>query len=54
MPTTTPSGLTGAFAFDAAKQTQWAAFLKKNRLGVLDLAVVVALLREEFQRLSTP
>lgn len=49
IPSTLPSGLSDAFVQDAAKQRQWAAFLKKNRLEALDLAEVVALLRGEFQ-----
>lgn len=51
LPSTLPSGLSDAFVQDAAKQRQWAAFLKKNRLEALDLAEVVALLRSEFQKL---
>jgi hypothetical protein len=51
MPSTLPSGLSDAFVQDAAKQKQWTAFLKKNRLEALDLAEVVALLRGEFQKL---
>ncbi|MGO4395286.1 nucleotidyl transferase AbiEii/AbiGii toxin family protein [Variovorax sp. M-6] len=53
MPATLPSGLSGAFARDATKQTQWAAFLKKNRLDVMDLPEVIALLRSEFQKLGS-
>ena len=52
VPSTLPSGLTDAFAGDAMKQRQWAAFLKKNRLEALDLAEVVALLRSAFQKLG--
>ena len=52
MPSTLPSGLSDAFVQDAAKQRQWAAFLKRNRLEALDLAQVVALLRGEFQKLG--
>lgn len=51
MPGTVPSGLSDAFVQNAAKQSQWAAFLKKNRLEALDLAEVIALLRGEFQKL---
>lgn len=47
VPHTVPSGLSDAFAQDAAKQRQWAAFLNKNRLDPLDLARVVELLRSE-------
>ncbi|WP_397459630.1 hypothetical protein AB3464_12660 [Pseudomonas asplenii] len=35
-------GLTHAFAQDPQKQTQWQAFLKKNRLEVLALNDVIA------------
>ena len=52
LPSTLPSGLSDAFAKDVAKQRQWAAFLKKNRLEALDLAEVVAMLRGEFQKLA--
>jgi hypothetical protein len=52
MPSSLPSGLSDAFVQDAAKQRQWAAFLKKNRLEAMDLAEVVALLRREFQKLE--
>jgi hypothetical protein len=52
MPTTLPSGLSDAFAQDVAKQRQWTAFLKKNRLDAPDLSEVVALLRSEFRKLG--
>lgn len=52
IPEATPAGLDDTFARDATKQRQWAAFLKKNRLQPLDLAQVVGLLRNEFQRLQ--
>jgi len=51
LPETVPTGLSDAFAQDAAKQRQWAAFLKKNRLQAGDLGDIVALLRSEFMRL---
>jgi hypothetical protein len=47
-----PSGLSEQFAQDALKQTQWNAFLKKNRLGALALGDVVARLRHEFEMLG--
>lgn len=50
MPSALPWGMSDAFAQDAAKQRQWAAFLKKNRLEALDLTEVVALLRREFEK----
>ena len=52
MPSTLPAGLSEGFANDVAKQRQWTAFLKKNRLEALDLVAVVALLRSEFQKLE--
>ncbi|BEP46189.1 nucleotidyl transferase AbiEii/AbiGii toxin family protein [Variovorax sp. V15] len=47
-----PSGLSDNFSGDATKQTQWTAFLKKNRLEAMDLTNVVKRLREEFQKLG--
>jgi hypothetical protein len=52
LPATLPSGLGDAFAQDVAKQRQWAAFLKKNRLQAPDLAAVVGLLRDKLQQLA--
>jgi len=40
----TPLGLTDAFAQDPQKQTQWQAFLRKNRLEALALNDVIAAL----------
>lgn len=37
LPTAAPLALTHAFASDAAKQTQWKAFLRKNALSVDEL-----------------
>lgn len=51
-PKSIPSGLSDVFAQDAAKQKQWAAFLKKNRLQALELVEVVQLLRHEFEKLQ--
>jgi len=45
LPATTPVGLSDAFATDAAKQTQWRAFVAKNRLEAPPLPQVVAHLR---------
>mgnify|MGYP006139449711 CR=1 FL=1 len=50
LPAGLPAGLSDGFSSDVAKQAQWAAFLKKNRLEALELAPVVARLREEFQQ----
>ena len=49
MPTTVPTGFTDTFAGDTTKQTQWKAFLKKNRLDPIELAEVVGRLRGKFQ-----
>jgi hypothetical protein len=48
MPTVVPVGFSDVFAADATKQTQWSAFLKKNRLEVIALAEVVNKLRGAF------
>jgi predicted nucleotidyltransferase component of viral defense system len=45
LPADIPFGLTDDFARDTHKQTQWQAFLGKNRLEALELEVVVAALR---------
>ena len=52
VPSAVPSGLSDAFALDAAKQKQWVAFLKKNRLEAVELSEVATLLRSEFQQLQ--
>lgn len=44
LPATAPLGLSATFADDAAKQAQWIAFLKKNKLQALDLTSVVQML----------
>ena len=49
MPTTMPVGFTDTFAGDAAKQTQWKAFLKKNQLDPILLIEVVDRLRSRFR-----
>jgi hypothetical protein len=46
LPPDTPFGLTNDFAQDPQKQTQWQAFLGKNRLEMLRLEEVVASLRD--------
>ena len=45
MPAALPAGLSDAFVADAAKQLQWKAFLKKNRLETIALSDVVMRLR---------
>lgn len=47
-PEGVPFGLTDAFATDAQKQSQWAAFLRRNRLAAPALDAVVAELRAFF------
>jgi predicted nucleotidyltransferase component of viral defense system len=42
LPKDLPFGLSDEFALDAAKQAQWQAFLRKNRLHAPDLVAVVA------------
>jgi hypothetical protein len=49
MSTMVPVGLSDGFAADAIKQTQWNAFLKKNRLEAIALADVVDALRGKFK-----
>jgi hypothetical protein len=46
LPAAAPLGLTATFASDAAKQAQWSAFMKKNKLQAPDLGTVVNLLRD--------
>lgn len=46
LPPDIPFGLTDGFAQDIQKQTQWQAFLGKNRLEALHLEDVVASLRD--------
>lgn len=45
LPTGVPAGLSDAFAGDVSKQTQWKAFLKKNRLDPTDFHDLVTRLR---------
>ena len=52
LPDGVPFGLTDAFATDAQKQSQWAAFLRRNRLAAPALAAVVAELRAFFVALD--
>ena len=49
LPISMPPGLDKAFAADAVKQVQWAAFLKKNRLDPVALQTVVMRLQEAFR-----
>lgn len=50
VPSSLPTGLSDAFYEDRTKQTQWAAFLKKNRLEAMDLTDVVHQLRDELRK----
>lgn len=45
IPAGVPLGLTGAFAKDPQKQTQWRAFLARNALAPVVLADLLDLLR---------
>jgi len=53
MPDGVPVGLSDAFAADAGKQTQWRAFVGRNKLETVALEVVVRALRDAFRRTST-
>jgi hypothetical protein len=46
LPEALPMGLTQEFATDAAKQRQWAAFIKKNALDAPSLESCVKELRD--------
>lgn len=48
VPDSLPSGLSEAFGTDRDKNTQWAAFLDRNRLDAPSLVDVVTTLREAF------
>ncbi len=54
IPTSTPIGLSDEFASDRIKQTQWRAFIAKNRLKALDLREVVPLLRNYLVSILKP
>ncbi|EGJ09132.1 hypothetical protein RBXJA2T_02327 [Rubrivivax benzoatilyticus JA2 = ATCC BAA-35] len=54
LPTELPTGLSEAFAADAGKRTQWAAFLRKNKLPARDLADVVGRIRERAAEIGIP
>ena len=49
LPTATPIGLSGEFADDPTKQTQWRAFITRNQLRAGTLQEVVRHLREQFE-----
>jgi Nucleotidyl transferase AbiEii toxin, Type IV TA system len=52
LPLSLPVGLSDAFAMDTIKQTQWLAFLKKNRLDAIALEVIVARLHNALQKIG--
>ncbi len=52
MPKGVPAGLSDAFAADAGKQSQWRAFMNKNKLDTVPLDAVVHTLRTAFQELK--
>ncbi|MFZ2988171.1 nucleotidyl transferase AbiEii/AbiGii toxin family protein, partial [Ideonella sp.] len=54
MPSTTPIGLSDAFADDSTKQTQWRAFLNKNKLEPMDLGDVVRAIRARTAQFGFP
>lgn len=53
-PTPLPYGLTQSFAADTQKQTQWRAFLRRNRLIAPDLSSVIAEIANYLDTLDTP
>jgi Nucleotidyl transferase AbiEii toxin, Type IV TA system len=54
MPSAMPIGLSDAFAGDTTKQTQWRAFLYKNKLEPLDLDHVVKAIRARTAQFGFP
>lgn len=54
VPDDWPTGLSDTFSGDPAKQAQWNAFLRKNRLDATALPDVVARLRGGLARLGSP
>ena len=54
LPADLPIGLSEAFAADATKRAQWAAFLRKNRLEALDLQSVVRRIRDRAALIGIP
>jgi len=50
--TSLPVGLSDDFAADAGKQTQWRAFLKKNKLEPIAFIDIVQMLRNAFQKIG--
>ena len=54
VPAELPIGLSDAFAADLGKQTQSAAFRRKNRLDALDLGSVVHRIRDRAAMIGIP
>jgi hypothetical protein len=54
MPSTLPIGLSDAFANDSSKQTQWRAFLNKNKLEPMDLRDVIGTIRARAMQFGLP
>ena len=54
MPSTLPIGLSDAFADDTTKQTQWRAFLNKNKLEPMDLREVIGVIRARATQFGFP
>jgi hypothetical protein len=50
MPATLPIGLTETFAEDGAKQVQWNAFLRRNKLDAMALTEVARYIRGRAQQ----
>ena len=54
VPAELPKGLSDAFTADPGKRTQWAAFLRKNRLDGSDLEAVVRRIRDRAAAIGLP
>jgi hypothetical protein len=54
IPAALPIGLSDAFAADPGKRTQWAAFLRKNRLDASGLEDVLRRVRERAAKIGIP
>lgn len=54
VPGPQPIRWSDAFTEDATNQVQWRAFLKKNRLDAMDLAMVVSPSANALQALNSP
>jgi len=54
MPSSLPIGLSDAFADDTTKQTQWRAFLNKNKLEPMELRDVIGAIRARATQFGFP